>query len=231
MRKLAFLLPCILAAGCAAPPKSIVQPHSINGAMPPLGQHDPRVVFMGDSVLFTMVAAAKNPLWINAATNGPETTGSMLARFQSDVVNQHPDVVVILGGTYDTLDPEWSNGGSPNADTDTATNIYSMAGLAIAANIHLIVGTVPLQSVPVSGALVDVDSDILVYDFYVLDQQANDPNTPPNVLQKATIVDYEGISQDETWTTNGTDPNASGSQLMAAATQDAITECQCGGIR
>jgi acyl-CoA thioesterase-1 len=69
----------------------------------------------------------------NAGVGG-NTSAQMLARFDADVVAKNPRVVVILAGTNDLY----------QATTTVApTSIFNMVQKALAANIKVIVGTIP----------------------------------------------------------------------------------------
>ena len=57
----------------------------------------PRVVFIGDDT--TLNWFPQSALWINKGVAG-DTSGKMLARFQTDVIDLHPNVVHILLGIY-----------------------------------------------------------------------------------------------------------------------------------
>ena len=89
---------------------------------------NPRVVFMGDSI--TEGWGGKVPSFFtnnNFLCKGisGHTTGDMLARYTSDVINKKPQVVVILAGTNDIA----MNQGYMSLD-HIFENIVSMAELA-----------------------------------------------------------------------------------------------------
>lgn len=100
----------------------------------------PAVVFMGNSI---------TDGWDNAhpefftANNfacrgiGGQVTAQMLCRFRADVINLHPQAVVILAGTNDLAQ---NNG--PIATQHIVENIISMAELAMAAGIRPIICSV-----------------------------------------------------------------------------------------
>jgi lysophospholipase L1-like esterase len=96
---------------------------------PPPGSPEARRVFIGDSL---------TALW---GTNAPginvgipeQTTDEMLERFQHDVLERHPAVVVILGGTNDVYRQE----------TPSINNVARMASMAAASSACVIVGTLP----------------------------------------------------------------------------------------
>ena len=56
----------------------------------------PKVVFIGDDI--TANCFPQGAIWINKGISG-QTSGQVLARFQTDVIDLHPDVVNILVGT------------------------------------------------------------------------------------------------------------------------------------
>ena len=117
------------------------------------GANLPSVVFMGDDSIsdFGAAAFAQNPNWINKGIAG-QTSGQVLARFQTDVVNLHPSIVNIVVGVNDVLNPDWGVGecgpGTIPA-IDTCANIAAMAQMAQAAGIKTIVGTIPVNSAAV----------------------------------------------------------------------------------
>ncbi len=104
----------------------------------------PKVVFIGDSVTYNWTSAfAANPNWINKGANdmslnGPGGSAGVLARFQSDVVSQHPATVHIMIGAgdaswiYDYLKPIYVQAFFQNLD--------AMVKEAKAANIKVVLG-------------------------------------------------------------------------------------------
>ena len=106
-----------------------------------------RVVFMGNSITegwsnFNKDFFLKNP-FINRGISG-QTTPQMLIRFRADVVNLKPKTVVILAGINDIA----GNTG-PITIENTAENIISMAEIAKANNISVIIcSTIPAIDFP-----------------------------------------------------------------------------------
>ncbi len=99
-----------------------------------------RVVFMGNSITIGWQTAnpdffSDNP-YINRGISG-QTTPQMLVRFQQDVINLRPKVVVILAGTNDIA----GNTG-PSTLEMIQDNIFSMAQLAKANGIKVILSSV-----------------------------------------------------------------------------------------
>jgi lysophospholipase L1-like esterase len=100
----------------------------------------PRIVFMGDSITENWTLA--DPQFfeqgvVNRGIGG-QTTPQMLARFRADVIALKPQIVHILGGTNDVA----GNTG-PTRAQDFKDNIMSMAELARAHGIRVILGSVP----------------------------------------------------------------------------------------
>lgn len=119
----------------------------ITAAQAPVDPHPlytDKVAFIGDSITWIWNQPERlqqqNLLsihlheFIDAGISGNETS-EMLARFDVDVMAQHPDVVVILGGVNDLK----------NSGIDPATiasNIFAMVQKAESAGAKVIVGTV-----------------------------------------------------------------------------------------
>ncbi len=134
-RRIATLLCSLLAA---VPSVAAVQ------KAPP-----PKVVFLGDATTYNWSLPANsnafqaNPKWNNQGLTGRQTSAQMLARFQADVVSNHPAIVHILAGAIDIALVD---------DADRAslidvfeTNMISMVAQAAHANIKVILGTIPPQ--------------------------------------------------------------------------------------
>jgi lysophospholipase L1-like esterase len=100
----------------------------------------PRVVFMGDSITELWKIAHPDFFGENYIDRGVsgQTTAQMLVRFRQDVIALKPAVVHILAGTNDFA----GNGGPTTLDT-IKNNIASMVDLAIANEIHVVLGSVP----------------------------------------------------------------------------------------
>lgn len=92
------------------------------------------VVFMGDSLTqnweLNQYFPGKN--YINKGIGG-QATSAMLSRFDADVIDLHPDAVVIWGGTNSF---EWYS------DAEIETHLQTMYEKAKAANIDVIACTI-----------------------------------------------------------------------------------------
>lgn len=110
-----------------------------NAALPMLKANERRIVFFGDSLTEGWGMKERNGSvffpgkpYLNRGISG-QTTLQMLIRFRQDVIDLHPDVVLILAGTNDVA------GNMGPASTKTITdNIASMAELARAHKIRVV---------------------------------------------------------------------------------------------
>ncbi len=110
-----------------------------NKAIAPASKH-PRVVFMGDSITqgwTDMVPSFFASERIGRGIGG-QTTPQMLLRFRQDVVDLRPAAVQIMAGTNDIA----GNTG-PMTPEQTQANIMSMAELARAHGIRVILASIP----------------------------------------------------------------------------------------
>lgn len=104
-------------------------------------QDENRVVFMGDSITAGWHFTGADGFftgkpYINRGISG-QTTPQMLVRFRQDVIALKPKVVVILAGTNDIA----GNTG-PMSIEQTEDNLASMADLATANHIHVVMCSV-----------------------------------------------------------------------------------------
>jgi acyl-CoA thioesterase I len=116
-----------------------------------------RVVFFGDSITDNWSKAGYGGFfpgqpYVNRGI-GSHTTSQMLVRFRADVLDLDPDVVVFLAGTNDIA----GNTG-PISDQSIQRNLMSMAELAKAHGVRVVLGSV----LPVSDDKKDADGQPLV---------------------------------------------------------------------
>ncbi|HEY8929299.1 MAG TPA: SGNH/GDSL hydrolase family protein [Mucilaginibacter sp.] len=118
-----------------------------------------RVVYMGDSITDFWIKNdstffTKNN-YIDRGISG-QTTSQMLVRFREDVINLNPKVVVILAGINDIAE----NTG-PIKLENVYGNIVSMAQLAKAANIKVVISSVlPANKFPWRPAIIPTEKVI-----------------------------------------------------------------------
>jgi len=97
-----------------------------------------RVVFFGDSItdFWDLEQYFPGKPYVNRGISG-QTTPQMLVRFREDVIALHPRAVIILAGSNDIA----GNTG-PERDEEIEANLASMADLARANNIQVILASV-----------------------------------------------------------------------------------------
>jgi lysophospholipase L1-like esterase len=111
-----------------------------------------RVVFMGNSITIGWLNSRpiffEGKPYVNRGISG-QTTPQMLLRFRQDVIDLHPDVVVILAGINDIA----GNTG-PSTLEMIADNIKGMAEMAHANGIKVIISSVlPAYDFPWSSGM------------------------------------------------------------------------------
>jgi lysophospholipase L1-like esterase len=109
-----------------------------DAALKPPASDEERVVFFGDSItdIWKLDDSFPGKHYINRGIGG-QTTSQMLVRFRQDVIDLQPKVVVILAGTNDIA----GNSG-PTANEDIEANLASMADLAKAHGIRVILSSI-----------------------------------------------------------------------------------------
>jgi lysophospholipase L1-like esterase len=114
---------------------------NVNHTLPPPAAGEHRVVFMGDSITDAWPqprhgAFFSGKPYVGRGISG-QTTPQMLVRFRPDVIDLKPAVVVILAGTNDIA----GNTG-PTADAEIQGNLQSMAELAKANGIAVVLASI-----------------------------------------------------------------------------------------
>jgi lysophospholipase L1-like esterase len=183
---------------------------------------DGRVVFFGDSITDAWTANGgkffPGKPYVNRGISG-QTTPQMLVRFRQDVVDLHPDAVVILAGTNDIA----GNTG-PSSLVMIEDNLRSITEIAKANGIHVILASVlPVAKYPWRPEVPHPATTI---------EDLNRWMRSYCDLAKITYLDYwtamatpeggmkPGISKD------GVHPNAAGYAIMEPLAEQAITASQ-----
>jgi lysophospholipase L1-like esterase len=184
------------------------------------GTGEGRVVFYGDSITDAWGTNGgtffPGKPYVNRGISG-QTTPQMLVRFRQDVVDLHPDAVVILAGTNDIA----GNTG-PSTLVMTEDNFRSMAEIAKANGIRVILSSVlPVAKYPWKPTVADPAIKIQDLNAWMKSYCAQ---------EKLTYLDYwtsmadkeggmkPGISLD------GVHPNAAGYAVMEPLAEAAIAE-------
>ncbi|WP_374950710.1 GDSL-type esterase/lipase family protein [Mucilaginibacter sp.] len=158
MRNIILLLALLLGGlnASAQDWPNIKRYQDANAALPASTRSVKRVVYMGDSITDFWISndstffAANH--FIDRGISG-QTTEQMLLRFREDVINLNPSAVVILAGINDIAE---NNG--PSKLEDVAGNIFSMAELARANNIKVVLSSVlPAAAFPWRPAINPVE--------------------------------------------------------------------------
>jgi lysophospholipase L1-like esterase len=178
-----------------------------------------RVVFMGNSITegWGNIAPeffAGKP-YINRGISG-QTTPQMLVRFRQDVINLKPKVVVILAGTNDIA----GNTG-PMTLQQTVDNIISMAQLAKANNIKVVISSIlPAFDYPWKPGLEPAEK------IFTINTLLKDFATK----NKCVYLDYFTSMSDERkglkkeLGDDGVHPNLAGYKIMAPLAEKAIAQ-------
>lgn len=184
---------------------------------PASGEH--RVIFYGDSITdkWDLSQYFPDKHYINRGISG-QTTSQMLLRFRQDVISLDPDVVVILAGTNDIA----GNTG-PISIQDIEGNIMSMAELARAHNIALVLSSVtPVNNYTPASQRFFADrppSEILRLNEWLKAYCANTNCYYLNYF--SAMVDGSGLMK-RSLTEDGLHPNDAGYKIMAPLAQSAI---------
>ena len=188
-----------------------------NATLPPLTTGQKRIVFMGDSI--TELWSVTNPYffagkpYVNRGISG-QTTPQMLIRFRPDVIALKPDIVVIMAGINDIA----GNTGSSTLEM-IAGNIFSMAELAKANNIKVILGSVlPAYDFPWRTGLEPAEKVVTLNKMI---KKYADANGILYLDYYAALVD-ERKGMNAAYSGDGVHPNKTGYEAMAPLVEMAI---------
>lgn len=178
--------------------------------------NEDRVVFMGNSITqgwINQVPAFFGHNYVNRGIGG-QTTPQMLIRFRPDVIRLNPKVVVILGGTNDIA----GNTG-PSTLEMIEDNIYSMAELAKANNIEVVLCSVlPVYDYPWQTGLEPAEK---IIELNRRIQEYADTHGMVYADYFSEMVDEQnGLKSD--YTNDGVHPTVAGYEVMAPIAEKAI---------
>lgn len=190
---------------------------SENKTLMPLSMKEKRIVFMGNSI----TEGWKNidpgffegRPYIDRGISG-QTTPQMLIRFRPDVIDLKPAIVIILAGINDIAE----NTG-PMTLEETAGNIFSMAQLAKAANIKVIISSVlPANTFPWRPEIKPAEK---VIELNILLKQYCEENRITYLDYYSHMVDdKKGL--DPRYGDDGVHPNLAGYKVMEGLVENAI---------
>jgi len=177
----------------------------------------PRVVFMGNSI--TEGWAGQDPdfftenNYLGRGISG-QTTPQMLLRFRPDVIDLKPAAVVILAGTNDIA----GNTG-PMTVEQIAGNIYSMAELAQAHHIKVVISSVlPVYKYPWKPEVEPVEKIAQLNSM--LKNYADKNNMVYLDYFPATVNEQQGFKKE--YTEDGVHPTLAGYKVLEPLVKEAI---------
>lgn len=178
-----------------------------------------RVVFMGNSITdawinnFPEYFSDNN--YIDRGISG-QTTPQMLVRFRADVINLKPVAVTILAGTNDIA----GNTG-PSTLEMIADNIYSMAELARANGIKVILSSVlPAYAYPWRPGVEPAEKIALLNEM--IKAYAHNHGIVYIDYYSPMVDERKGLKAE--YSEDGVHPNKAGYQVMMKLCSEAITK-------
>ena len=179
--------------------------------------HKNRVVFMGNSIIESwgvlMPEFFNNSNYINRGISG-QTTPQMLIRFQQDVVNLNPKVVVILAGTNDIA----GNTGKSTLKM-ILDNIFAMCQIASENNIKVVMSSVlPVLDYPWKMGL-EPSQKIIALNI-IIKEYAIDNGYIYLDYFSVLVDEHNGLPKK--YSSDGVHPNFEGYKIMKPLADDAI---------
>jgi lysophospholipase L1-like esterase len=180
-----------------------------------------RVVFMGDSItdMWKLSQYFPEKPYVNRGIGG-QTTPQMLVRMYPDVINLHPNVMVVLAGTNDI-----AHNTGPETIEMIQDHFRAMAELTQAHGIKLVIcALTPVSDYTVRKQTVQrPPSDILRLNEWL--KKFADQIHAVYVDYHAALVDANGYLK-EGYSMDGLHPNDKGYALMAPLVQAGIEKAQ-----
>lgn len=162
--------------------------------LPSIASANPLVVFFGDSItsdwgIYRGSFFSANNFLCKGVSG--ETTGSMLKRYASDVIDQHPQAVVILAGTNDIAQKD----GVHVTAEQISSNIFLMAKMAQGAGIKVVLCSLLPSSgyglIPTLNTIIEewaVNNNCEYVDYYSMFVQADGSLDPKFTTDNCHLV-------------------------------------------
>lgn len=162
--------------------------------LPSIASANPLVVFFGDSItsdwgIYRGSFFSANNFLCKGVSG--ETTGSMLKRYASDVIDQHPQAVVILAGTNDIAQKD----GVLVTAEQISSNIFLMAKMAQSAGIKVVLCSLLPSSgyglIPTLNTIIEewaVNNNCEYVDYYSMFVQADGSLDPKFTTDNCHLV-------------------------------------------
>ncbi|MEC9456798.1 MAG: SGNH/GDSL hydrolase family protein [Candidatus Neomarinimicrobiota bacterium] len=183
-------------------------------------ENEKRIVFMGDSIteewgnLYPEFFSGN--YYINRGIGG-QTTPQMLIRFKPDAIDLNPHAIIILAGTNDIA----GNTG-PSTVKMITDNIFSMAELAIAYEIKVILSSIlPVYQYPWVDDVLDPPSSIDSINSKIKEYVENKGLVYLDYYS-SMVNDRKGLKLD--FTGDGVHPNEAGYRVMSAIAGEIISQ-------
>ena len=183
-----------------------------NAALAAPADGQPRVVLMGDSI--TEIWPDRHPVffeetgYIGRGISG-QVSAQMLVRFRQDVIDLHPDVVVINAGTNDVAENQ-----GPYDESFTLGNIISMTELARANGISVVLTSVlPAAGFRWRPAISDAADKIAALNARIRTYAA-EQGIPFVDYYSALVVDDPSRALNPAYSNDGVHPVAAGYVVM-----------------
>ena len=183
-------------------------------------ENEKRIVFMGDSIteewgnLYPEFFSGN--YYINRGIGG-QTTPQMLIRFKPDAINLKPYAIIILAGTNDIA----GNTG-PSTERMITDNIFSMAELAIAYEIKVVLSSIlPVYQYPWVDDVLDPPSSIGSINSKIKEYVENKGLVYLDYYS-SMVDDRKGLKLD--FTGDGVHPNEAGYRVMSAIAGEIISQ-------
>ena len=193
-----------------------------NAALKPPTPAEKRVIFFGDSItdFWKLDQYFPGQPYLNRGIGG-QTTPQMLVRFRQDVIDLHPEAVIILAGTNDIA----GNTG-PMRLQDIEANYASMADLARANHIRVVLCSVlPVNNYTPASLEFFAErppQKILELNRWLKSYVA----AHPGMLYLdyfSALADDKGMLKKD-FSGDGLHPNAAGYRIMTGLAEKAVTE-------
>jgi len=191
-----------------------------NAKLRPPNPGEKRVVFLGDSITAAWRLHRYFPgsPYVNRGIRG-QTTSQMLERFQQDVIDLRPKLVIVLAGTNDIA----GNTG-PTRNEDIEANYVSMAERARANDVRIVFSSVlPVNSYTDKSKNRNARHSperIVALNQWLRDYCNKNSLTYLNYFE--VMVDEKGSLKKEL-SDDGLHPNPAGYEIMAPLAEAAIT--------
>jgi lysophospholipase L1-like esterase len=192
----------------------------------------PSVVFIGDSITAIWGSGqqgpefADHPNWVDKGIGG-QNSNQLLARFQTDVIDLHPEIVQILIGTNDVY-PGWTLQPTGPNSINSPANLEAMVNMAEASGIHVILATIPPWGCDASNCALAGSADSTLSRYQRIDawnawiEQYALSKRIPVVDYHSALLAPDGTHYVPAMTMDGVHPSAAGYVVMTPMVEGVI---------